>query len=170
MKRLVFLLMSIVLIVGSSEAPLYACGAKFLVSSPSGPGLWRVIENTQPTTVLIYWKQDERTLPEDRWSPRGSEYLEAVGHTVTVALDENSFLAAARDGDFKVVLIKPADEALRLQDAIMLVSPDSVVVPVLYLATRDEEKAAKRAFDRFLTLPTNKEDFLYEVDDAGRSR
>ena len=58
MKRIPHVLFAIALIFGLSDAALYACGAKFLVSGrASGPGLNAMIANTIPTSILFYWQQ-----------------------------------------------------------------------------------------------------------------
>ena len=170
MKKLLFSLLVMVLIVGLSEAVIYACGAKFLVSAKSSPALLRVKANTEPTTVLVYWQQDDQTPEEDKWRDSGTNVLEEVGHTVTVMMTADSFLAAARDGDFEVLMVKPFEEAQRLKDQIAAIAPDSVLLPVIWTPTRSERMAAEREFGRVLQMPSTPVDFLTTLDKAGRVR
>ena len=114
--------------------------------------------------------QTDDAMEEDTWSPGATKFLEDVGHTVTVTNDAEAFLAELRDGKFRVLMIKPIDEARRLMAEIAAVAPDSVVLPIFWTPTRSERMAAEREFDRVLVLPTVLEDLLGAIDEARRAR
>lgn len=168
MKKLVLSLLVATFIVGLSDAVLYACGSKFLVSSKSSPAYFRMLATIKPTSILVYWQQDENTKEGDRWNPDAGEYLEEIGHTVAVTLDAAAFLSAAREGHFDVLLLN-IDEARRLKSEIATIAPASAVLPFTFYATRREKGAAEREFDTVLHLPTNSQKFIGTIEKARRS-
>ena len=153
--------------MGASEALVQACGSKFLVNSRSSVALMRVKANTDPTSLLVYWQQDDETKDEDKWSDNATKFLEEVGHTVTVTFDADTFLAATRDSDFKVLMVS-VDEARRLKADIEAASSDAVILPMLFTPTRTERRAAEKEFDRYLSLPTRVDEFLDGINKAGK--
>jgi len=165
-KLLVVLLVTVGGIAVTSDAALHACGAKFLVSS-HGARYQRVLASLKPTRVLWYWEQDEETKDEDRWNPNASKMMEGVGHDVDVAHDADTFLAAARDGHFDVLIV-PIDEARRLRPKLGSVALDSTVMPVLFFPTRSEYSGALQEFDIVLKLPTTSAKLLAALEKARR--
>ena len=97
MKKLLFSLLVMVFTLGASEALIHACGSKFLVNSRSSVALMRIKANTQPTSLLVYWQQDEQTRDEDKWSDNATKFLEEVGHTVTVTFNADASVACFGD-------------------------------------------------------------------------
>jgi hypothetical protein len=165
-KVLVVVLATLGGIAASSDTLLHACGAKFLVSS-RGAHYQRVLASIQPTRVLWYWKQDDATKEEDRWNPDASKMMEEVGHTVDVAHDADAFLAAARDGDFDVLIV-PIDEARRLRTGMASLPRESAVLPVMLFPTRSVYSEALQEFDVVLKLPTTSAKLLAALEKARR--
>ena len=169
MKRLLLVLALVALggLVGLSDAVLEACGSKFLVSS-RGARYQRVLASIQPTSILWYWQQDEKTEEEDRWNPDAEEMLESVGHTVEVSYDDESFLSAARRGDFDV-LVLPIDEARRLRPDLEALPVDSAVVPLLMFPTRSQYSQAREEYGVVMKLPTTTDKMLAAFEKGRRS-
>ena len=144
-----------------------ACGAKFLVSS-AGARYQRVLASIQPTRILWYYEQDEKTPEDERWNPDAEKWLNQVGHTLEVTFDADSFLAAAKNGEFDVLLIH-IEEARELQNEMAALAPDAAVVPILKFPTRSEYSAGLKEFGLVMKFPTTSEKFLAAIEKARRS-
>ena len=167
MKRLLFFLAFLVGIASLGNAVLNACGAKFLVSS-RGVRYQRLLAGIRPAKILVYWKQDESTKKEDRWNPDATKALEKAGHSVEVAFNSDTFRNVTAEGDFDVVMM-PLGDARELAVEVALLSPDSVLLPVLYFPTRREYSHAKKEFGNVLRYPTTLDKLLTAVEKSRKA-
>ena len=94
--------------------------------------------------------------------------LEGIGHTVDVTHDADTFLGAAKNGEFDVLVI-PIDEAKRLDREMASLSPNAAVLPILFFPTRSEYSAARREYDVVMKLPTTSDKFLAALEKARRT-
>jgi len=134
------------------------------------PRYKRMLASIQPTKILVYWRQDEDTLDEDRWSATAKEILEEAGHTVEVALDHDAFLRAAENGDFEVVLVWPIEEARVVRDEAASLLPGAALLPTSHNASRRELRAAKEEFGNVMKTPSTRSQFLMEIEESRASR
>lgn len=169
MRRLVLALVCVVTVglIATGDAVLHACGAKFLVSS-RGARYQRVLANIESTSILWYYEEDPTAPEDEQWDPAVEEWLAGVGHTVEVAFDVDTFLGAAKNGDFDVILIH-IDQARELQDQIAALEPDAAMVPILTLPSRSQYTAAREEFGIVMKMPTTSPKFLAGIEKARRT-
>ncbi len=167
MKKLFLVLLIFGGIVGLSDAVLNACGSKFLVSSKGGR-YQRLLASIKPTNILWYYQQDENTPEDERWDPDGAKFFEQVGHTLEVRFDADTFLAAAKNGDYDVLLVW-IEQARSLQSDMASLAPDAAVLPILKFPTRSEYSAARKEFGIVMKLPTTSPKILAAIEKARRS-
>ncbi len=167
-KLLVFLVvLAGVMVVVSRDAVLQACGSKFLVSS-RGARYQRILASIKPTNILWFYEQDENTPEDERWNPDAKKWLNQVGHTLEVTFDADSFLGAAKNGEFDVLLVQ-IEEARELQSEMAALAPNAAVVPILTFPIRSEYSAARNEFGIVMKLPTTSPKFLAAIEKARRS-
>ena len=167
MKKLLHLFVVSVGILGLGDTVLNACGSKFLVSSKSAR-YQRILASIKPTNILWYYEQDENTPKDERWNPDAQKWFEQVGHTLEVTFNEDTFLGAAKNGDYDVILVS-IEQARRLQSEMASVAPDAAVLPILRFPTRSEYSAARKEWGIVLKFPTTSPKFLAAIDKARRS-
>ena len=79
-----------------------------------------------------------------RWDPDGVKFFEQVGHTLEVTFDADTFLAAAKNGDYDVLMLMvDIEEARELKDEMESLAPDAAVLPILKFPTRSVYSAAR---------------------------
>ena len=167
MKKLLLLFVVSVSMVGLGDTVLNACGSKFLVSSKSAR-YQRVLAGIKPTNILWYYEQDEDTPEDERWDPDFQEFFEQAGHTLEVTFNEDTFLSAAKNGDYDVILVS-IEQARLLQNEIASLAPDAAVLPILEFPTRSQYSAAREEWGIVLKLPTTTPKFLAAIDKARQS-
>ena len=167
MKKLLLFLVISGVTIGLSDALVKACGSKFLVSS-KGARYQRILASIKPTNILWYYQQDENTPEDERWDPDGAKFFDQVGHTLEVSFDVDTFLAAAKNGDYDVLLMW-IEQARSLQSEMASLSPDAAVLPILKFPTRSEYSAARKEWGIVLKLPTTSPKILAAIEKARRS-
>ncbi len=172
MKKLLLECALVVGIVASSAAVVEACGSKFLVGGRSSPRFARVLASIEPTRLLFVWEQDDTTAEENRWNSNLEDLLtsEEVGHTVTVTFDEESFLQAARSGEFDVV-VATVEMARRIKPEVASLLPNSAFLVFSHLPTRSAFNEVKKEFgkDNVLKTPNTTVAFLSAIERSRRS-
>jgi len=168
MRKVLFAVVLLSFIVGLGDT-LDACGSKFLVGASSDPRIARSLANVEPTTILVYWRQDENTPDEDLWSPAAEKLLEDVGHTVEVTLNYDAFVTAAANGDYEVVLMHPIEEARVVQDEATRLLPDSALLPISHNSSRRELREAKKEFGNVMKTPCTIPEFLRSIEKSRES-
>ena len=164
MRKILIAVVLLSFVVGLGDT-LYACGSKFLVGSTSNPKYARILASIEPTSILVYWRQDADTPDEDRWSPSAEELLATAGHTVTVAIDHEEFLRSANGGNFDVVMML-IEEAREVKDEVSSLLPDSALLPISHNTTRRQLREAKKEFGNVLRTPSTIKDFLLEIEES----
>jgi hypothetical protein len=154
-------------VIALGDVVLHACGAKFLVSS-RGARYQKVLANIEPTRILWWYDQDESTPEDERWNPETEKWLEELGHSLEVTFDADSFLAAAKNGGFDVMLVH-IEEARELQDQITALAPDAALLPILKFPTQSVYSAARQEFGIVMKFPTTQPKFLAAIEKAARS-
>ena len=118
--------------------------------------------------VSLDRKQDENTPEDERWDPDGANFFEQVGHTLEVAFDADTFLAAAKNGDYDVLLVW-IEQAGNLQSDMASLAPDAAVLPILKFPTRSVYSAARKEWGIVLKLPTTSPKILAAIEKARKS-
>ena len=167
MKKLLLLFVVSVVILGLGDTVLNACGSKFLVSS-KGARYQRILASIKPTNILWYYEQDENTPEDEQWDTDSEKWFDQVGHTLEVTFDVDTFLAAAKNGDYDVVMLH-VEEAKILQSQIASLAPDAAVLPILKFPTRSVYSAARKEWGIVLKFPTTSPKFLAAIEKARRS-
>ena len=167
MKKLLVFLVILAGVAVSSDAVLQACGSKFLVSS-RGARYQRILASIKPTNILWYYEQDENTPEDEQWNPDTEKWLNQIGHTLELTVDADSFLGAAKNGEFDVLLVN-VEEARELQTEMASLAPDAAVLPILTFPTRSQYTQARKEFGIVMKLPTTSPKFLAAIEKARRS-
>ena len=168
MKKLGFSLVLLAGVAAVSDTVALACGSKFLVSIRS-PRYQRMLANLEPTSILIYWKQDAGTPDEDRWDPKAEKAMEMVGHTVEVTFDHERFRDAADSGNYEVVIMM-LGEARALKGEVESLYPTAALLPIAHFPTRSEYSQAKREFGTVFKTPSTTRKSLTTIEKARKSR
>ena len=168
MKKLAFSLVLLAGVAAMSDTVALACGSKFLVSIRS-PRYQRMLANLEPTTILVYWRQDASTPDEGRWHPNATKALEMVGHTVELTFDPERFRDAADSGNYEVVIML-LEEARALKSEVESLYPTAALLPIAHFPTRSEYSQAKREFGRVFKTPSTASKLLTAVEKARSSR
>ena len=169
MKKLLLFLVISGVTIGLSDVLVKACGSKFLVSG-QGARYQRILASIKPTNILWYYQQDENTPEDERWDPDGVKFFEQVGHTLEVTFDADTFLAAAKNGDYDVLMLMvDIEEARELKDEMESLAPDAAVLPILLFPSRSVYSAARKEFGIALRFPTTSPKILAAIEKARRS-
>ena len=167
MKRVLLFVAVLGGIAISTDALLHACGAKFLVSS-RGARYQRILASIKPTSILWFYEQSEDTPEDERWNPDSEKWLNQVGHSLEVTFDADSFLGAAKNGDFDVLLVR-IEDARELHSEMASLAPDAAIVPILKFPTRSEYTQARKEYGIVMKLPTTSPKFLAAIEKARRT-
>ena len=163
------ILLFFLLIILFGAASLYhpvgeACGSQFLVGSRAAR-YQRMQRAANPSTILIYWRQDVNTPEEKRRDAEFKANLEKVGHKIEVATDPDAFQSAMGTGRFNIVMMNLQD-ARQMQAQVQ--SSSAVLLPLVAFATRPEYSQAKKEFGLALSRPTTMRKLLSAVEKAGK--
>ena len=167
MKKLLVFLVILAGVAVSGDAVLQACGSKFLVSS-RGARYQRILASIKPTNILWYYEQDENAPEDEQWNPDTGKWLNQIGNTLELTVDADSFLGAAKNGEFDVLLVN-IEEARELQTEMASLAPDAAVLPILMFPTRSQYSEARKEFGIVMKLPTTSPKFLAAIEKARRS-
>ena len=163
MKNRLFVLMILLGAASLYNPVVEACGAKFLVGSRAAR-YQRLQRVANPSTILIYSRQDANTPEDERLDPEFKANLEKVGHTIQVATDPDAFQSAMGTGRFNIVLMD-LEDARQMQAQVQ--SSSAVLLPFVAFPTRPEYSQAKEEFGLVLRTPTTMRKLLSAVQEAG---
>jgi hypothetical protein len=144
-----------------------ACGDKFVVVGRV-TSLGQMKATANPASILIYSNPASR-IPAAEREYRLASTLKRVGHKTLVLQDRVQVDEALVSRGFDLVLADFTD-ASSLEQTVRSLSPDTLVIPVLYKPSGAELAEAEKHYGCLLKASGKNDDLLTVVDEAMKSR
>jgi hypothetical protein len=164
--RIVMLLAAAVVLQLGAES-LQACGDKYLLNG-RGAKFKQAYAAIYPASVVIFARPQRGSAKEIR-DPRLLADLKQAGHRVAVVEDERALTRTLEAERVDVVLTDGADaDQLTTQAATIATRPK--VLPVLFKATKTEQKTFETRYQLYLSSSAGSIRFLSAIDDVMKAR
>ena len=139
-----------------------ACGDKLILRL--GGARYRRVFGGRPVSILAY-SHGESVISEIVREFEVQPALKRAGHKLYSVDDPDKFGQALKVGQYDLVMTEVKD-ADTLAGELRSAPSRPTLLPVLYMATRADEKAAARKYHCFLKAPGAADRYLEAIDDA----
>jgi hypothetical protein len=167
MKFRIVMLLAAAMVLQLGAESLQACGDKYLLSG-RGAKFKQAYAAIYPASVVVFARPQRGATKEIR-DPRLLADLKSAGHRVAVVEDEGALVRTLAAERVDVVLTDGADaDQLTTQAATVATRPK--VLPVLFKASKAEQKAFETRFHMYLSSSDRSIRFLSAIDDVMKAR